>query len=85
MDTKIPAADIPLPLAEKLDRPAARVGPRSDAIVADALSAWLEREDRSEAMTLEALEDVDAGRLVDHQTVKEWAGSRLAETLPTAE
>ncbi|MEY4862799.1 MAG: hypothetical protein RLZ51_894 [Pseudomonadota bacterium] len=29
--------------------------------------------DERRRLTIEALDDVDAGRLIDHQSVKEWA------------
>jgi predicted transcriptional regulator len=41
--------------------------------ILDALSREL--ADARHAMTLEALEDVDAGRFVDQQDVKKWADS----------
>jgi predicted transcriptional regulator len=40
-----------------------------------ALAAWVELEEERHQMTLEALEDVDAGRVIDHQAVQAWAAS----------
>lgn len=37
------------------------------------LSAWLEQEKTRELMTREALADVDAGQVTDHQAVIAWA------------
>jgi predicted transcriptional regulator len=48
METKVLAAHVPLPLAEKEER-----------------RRW----------TLEALADVDAGQVIDHQAVQAWADS----------
>lgn len=36
---------------------------------------WIEQEEERRQLTLEALEDVDAGRLIDHQAVQAWAAS----------
>ncbi|GAB4228479.1 MAG: hypothetical protein OHK0028_02070 [Deltaproteobacteria bacterium] len=37
--------------------------------------AWIEMEEERKCLTLEALADVDAGRVIDHQSVQAWAGS----------
>ncbi|TFW26560.1 hypothetical protein E4L98_08430 [Duganella callida] len=47
--------------------------------ILDALSREL--ADARRQLTQEALEDVDAGRFVDHQDVKQWADS-LASGAP---
>ena len=44
-------------------------------IVKQALAAWVDQEDERHRMTLEALADVDAGRLIDHRSVQAWAES----------
>lgn len=40
-----------------------------------ALTAWLDQEEERERLTQEALADVDAGLVVDHQAVQAWADS----------
>ena len=40
-----------------------------------ALAARIDREEEWHRLTLEGLADVDAGRLIDHHTVIEWAES----------
>lgn len=40
-----------------------------------ALAAWVDQEEERHRMTLEALEDVDAGRVIDHQAIQAWADS----------
>ena len=37
--------------------------------------SWVELEARRYQLTLEALADVEAGRVVDHATVAAWANS----------
>jgi len=74
---KIVTANIPEPLASKLDDVAALLGQPRDWIVNEALSDWIERENRRHELTLEAMADVDAGRTLDHETVKNWAKSLM--------
>jgi len=44
------------------------------------LSAWIEHEEERQRLTMEAMADVDAGRVIDHRAVQEWAESLGAET-----
>lgn len=75
MDTKVITAHVPLPLAEKVDELSARLERSRGWIVKQALSAWVEQEEEHRRLTLEALADVDAGRVIDHQAVQAWADS----------
>lgn len=75
MDTKVITAHVPLPLAERVDQLAARLERPRGWIVKQALSAWVDMEDERRRLTLEALADVDAGRVIDHQAVQAWAES----------
>jgi predicted transcriptional regulator len=68
-------AHVPLPLAEKVDRLAARLERPRGWIVKQALSAWIDQEEERHRLTLEALADVDAGRVIEHQAVQAWADS----------
>jgi len=74
-ETKVLTAHVPLPLAEKVDQLATRLERSRGWIMKQALSAWLEQEDERERLTREALADVDAGRVIDHQAVQAWADS----------
>lgn len=75
MDTKVLTAHVPRDLAEKVDRLAARDERSRGWIIKQALSAWVEQEEERHRLTLEALADVDAGHVVDHQSVQDWADS----------
>ncbi|MBZ9673360.1 CopG family ribbon-helix-helix protein [Mesorhizobium sp. ES1-3] len=75
MDTKVITAHVPLPLAEKVDQLAARLERPRGWIIKQALSAWVDLEEERRRLTLEALADVDAGRVIDHQAVQAWAES----------
>jgi len=75
MSTKVFTAHVPLPLAEKVDRVAARLERSRGWIVKQALTAWIDQEDERMSLTMEALADVDAGRVIDHRAVQVWAAS----------
>ena len=74
-ETKVLTAHVPLPLAEKIDQFAARLDRSRGWIVKQALTAWVDQEEERHRMTLDALADVDAGRVIDHQAVLAWADS----------
>ncbi|PSJ63901.1 CopG family ribbon-helix-helix protein [Pseudaminobacter soli (ex Li et al. 2025)] len=75
METKVITAHVPLPLAEKVDELAARLERPKGWIVKQALAAWIDQEEERRRLTLEALADVDAGRVIDHEAVRAWAES----------
>jgi predicted transcriptional regulator len=73
VETKVLTAHVPLTLAKKIDRLAERLERSRGWIVKQALSAWVDQEEERHRLTLEALADVDAGRVIDHQAVQGWA------------
>ncbi|SHO53788.1 CopG family ribbon-helix-helix protein [Desulfopila aestuarii] len=73
--TKVITAHVPLPLADKVDQMAARLERSRGRIMKQALSAWIAQEDERDRLTHEALADVDAGSVIDHQTVQAWVDS----------
>lgn len=74
-DTKVLTAHIPLPLADKVDQLASRLERSRGWIVKQALSAWIDQEEERSRLTREAMTDVDAGQVIDHQAVQAWADS----------
>jgi predicted transcriptional regulator len=62
METKVSAVQVPCELAEKLETVAACLDRSHDWII-------------EQGLTLEALADVDAGRIIAHQAVQAWADS----------
>lgn len=80
METKVLTAHVPLPLAQKVDEMAARLERSRGWVVKQALAAWIDQEEERRRLTLEALADVDAGQVVDHQVVLAWADSLDTET-----
>lgn len=82
-DTRVLTAHVPILLAEKVDQIAARLERSRGWIMKQALSAWIEQEEERTRLTREALADVDAGHVIDHQAVQAWADSlRSDEPLP---
>ncbi|WP_422450362.1 MULTISPECIES: CopG family ribbon-helix-helix protein [unclassified Endozoicomonas] len=74
-DTKVLTAHVPLPLAEKVEQLALRLERSRGWIIKQALSAWIDQEEERDRLTREALADVDANAVIDHQAVQEWAES----------
>ena len=73
--TKVLTAHVPLRLAEKVEAMAARLERSRGWVMKQALAAWVDQEEERHRMTLEALDDVDAGRVIDHHVVRAWADS----------
>lgn len=73
--TKVLTAHVPLPMADKVDQMAARLERSRGWIMKQALSAWIAQEEERDRLTQEALADVNAGRVIDHQAVQAWADS----------
>jgi predicted transcriptional regulator len=74
-ETRVLTAHVPSALAQKVDQLADRMERSRGWIVKQALTAWIEEEEARHRMTLEALTDVDAGRVIDHESVRAWAAS----------
>jgi predicted transcriptional regulator len=71
--TRVLTAHVPVPLAEKVDQLAERLERSRGWIMKQALSSWIALEEERDRLTQEALADVDAGRVIDHQAVQSWA------------
>lgn len=75
VETRVLTAHVPVSLAEKVDQVAERLERSRGCVVKQALSAWIAQEEERDGLTREALADVDAGRVIDHQAVQVWADS----------
>ena len=73
MQTRVLTAHVPIDLAKQLDKAAARLERSRGWIVQKALADWIDREEEHRRMTLEALADVEAGRVIDDTVVRAWA------------
>lgn len=74
-DTKVLTAHVPSSLADKVDLMATRLERSRGWVVRQALSAWVELEEERSVLTREALDDVNAGNVIDHRAVLAWADS----------
>ena len=74
-ETKVMTAHIPTALAQKVDQMAARMDRSRGWVVKQALADWVDQEEERSRLTLEAMADVDAGRVIDHQAVQAWTDS----------
>jgi predicted transcriptional regulator len=68
-DGRTITAKVPQALAVRLDEIALRIDRSRSWIVRQALAEWLAEEQRRYELTLEALDDVDAGRVIPHETL----------------
>jgi predicted transcriptional regulator len=75
VETKVLTAHVPMKLAEKIEVAASRLERSRGWVMKQALAAWVDQEEERHKMTLEALSDVDAGRVIDHRSVQAWADS----------
>lgn len=75
METRVLTAHVPLPLAERVDELAARLDRSRGWVIKQALTMWVDQEEERSRLTREALADVDAGHVIDHQSVQAWADS----------
>lgn len=73
--TKVITAHVPLPLAGKIDELAVRLERSRGWIIKQALANWVDQEEERSRLTREAMADVDAGSVIDHHDVLEWATS----------
>jgi len=78
-ETKVLTAHVPRPLADKIDQFAVRLDRSRGWIVKQALTDWIGQEEERSRLTREGLADVDAGLVVNHQSVQAWAESLSTE------
>ena len=72
-------AHVPAGLADKIDALATRMKRSRGWIMEQALAAWVDQEEERHRLTLQALADVDAGRVIDHLNIQAWADSLTTE------
>ncbi|MCM0032897.1 CopG family ribbon-helix-helix protein [Sandarakinorhabdus limnophila] len=74
-DTRVITAHVPLGLADKVEAMAARLERSRGWVMKQALAAWVDQEEERHRLTLLALDDVDAGRVIDAAAIQAWAQS----------
>ena len=79
MTTRVLTAHVPIPSRTRSMR-WRRGSIARGWIVKQALAAWVDLEEERHRMTLDALADVDAGRVIDQERVQRWAESLSSDT-----
>lgn len=79
-ETRVLTAHVPVDMAMKVDYLAGRLERSRGWIVKQALAAWIDQEEHRRRLTLEAMDDVDKGRVVADELVQAWAASLGTET-----
>ncbi|MGN6848649.1 MAG: CopG family ribbon-helix-helix protein [Sphingomicrobium sp.] len=72
-DGRVVTAKLPDDLVSRLDEIADRIDRSKSWIVRQAVAEWLAEEQRRHELTLEALEDVDEGRVLTQEELETWA------------
>lgn len=72
-DGRVVTAKLPDDLVTRMDEVADRIDRSKSWIVREALVQWLAEEQRRYELTLEALRDVDEGRVIDQSELEKWA------------
>jgi predicted transcriptional regulator len=78
MATRVVTAHLPAELAEQLDALAGHLDRPRGWLVKEAVEAYVNLAEARRRETLEALNDVDAGRVVEHDEVDDWASALKA-------
>lgn len=78
-DTRVLTAHVPIALADQVDRLAEKLERSRAWIMKQALAAWVAQEEERDRMTREAMADVKASRVTDHEAVQAWAESLDSE------
>lgn len=80
IETRVVTAHLPIALADKIEELAAGLERSKGWIVKQALSEWVVQEEQRRQWTLDAMADVDAGRVIPDEAVKAWADSLNTDT-----
>lgn len=78
-ETRVLTAHVPIALADQVDRLAEKLERSRAWIMEQALAAWVAQEEERDRMTREAMADVKASRVTDHEAVQAWAESLDSE------
>lgn len=78
-DGRVVTAKLPDDLVSQMDEVADRIDRSKSWIVRQAISQWLAEEQRRHELTIEALNDVDGGRTIQHEEVLAMVEQRKRE------
>ena len=83
MTRRVLTAHVPTTLARDVDALAKQLDRPRGWVVTEALSLFVALERTRHELTLEALEDVDAGRTIEHKAIEAWARTLSQKKQPT--
>ena len=72
-ETRVLTAHVPVTLAEKVDLFSNKLERSRGWIVKEAISSWIEQEERKNLLTWEAISSVDSGKTIDQAVMQDWA------------
>lgn len=75
VESRVMTAHVPVEMAEKIDELAERLDRSRGWIIKQALANWIADEEERRRLIQEALDEVDAGRLIDNDVVMAWIDS----------
>ena len=73
---RVVTVNLPEELLSRMDEVAKRLDRTKSWIVRQAVSEWLGEEERRYRLTLEALSDVDEGRMVTQQEIENFVSAK---------
>lgn len=76
---RVITAKLPDELVSRMDEAAERLDRSKSWIVREAVSNWLDEEQRRYELTIEALRDVDEGRSIPHEEIRAMVEARKLE------
>ena len=76
---RVVTANLPEELLSRMDEVAKRIDRTKSWIVRQAVSEWLGDEERRYRLTLEALSDVDEGRMVTQKEIENFVSAKKAK------
>ena len=79
VDGRAITAKLSIDLVQRLDEVTKRIDRTKSWVVQEALTQWLAEEQRRHDLTIEALNDVDEGRLISHEDVKKRVEKKKRE------
>lgn len=75
METRTVTTILPIDMAEKLDQLAKNEDRSKAWLIKDAIQSMLDVKERQHQMMLEGLADIDAGRIVSEEKIRDWIKS----------
>ena len=75
------SVNLPPTLIQKMDEISERLERSRDWALRQAVSSWVRQEEEKHRLILEALDDVDNDRLIEHSQIIEWAKNLNAENI----